>query len=827
MASARPRPAIGVLIDALYNEYGSALVAAFEAASLQRNVDLICFAGGTLNSRKGNESERNRCYELVSSTSLDGLIVLAMSDSPKDHADLIAGFGQLPVCSVGMEIGDAPLVCVDNAAGMSAGIDHLITEHDKRRLAFLKGPEANQEAQQRYLAYERTLARHGIAFDPELVAASGFSSEAGRRGMRALLERHVSFDAVVAADDSAALGALSFLTERGISVPHDVALIGFDDCEDARAASPPLSSVRQPYWDLAARALDILIAELQGHRVPRRVELESEFVRRRSCGCLSEGARPSLPPTSNQDGVPFERAFARRRADLRSILFTAARSGRIEGVPGWGERFLDELQSVIEGASDTELLNDLDGLLAMSIDNDGELSAWQTAASNLRHKILPCVTQQPDLWLRFEDVWNRVRVMICDAIERKQRTLRAQAEYSAGLLTHTRESLITTFDVASMPRALAERLPALGIASCYISLYASNEREHPPPISRLVVAYENGRLLPIPKEATLFPTRELVPEYFRSERRRSVVVQPLFFEHHQLGFGIFELGPKRHIVYELLRELISAALKGADLVKQVADEAAQREKAEKDRLRQELAIAERIQTSILPRNLAVEGLEIAATMLPASEVGGDYYDIFPTEGGAWLGIGDVAGHGLRPGLVMVMLQSVIAALGRSNALGSPSALLNVVNSVIYDNVRGRLQQDEHATLSLIRYERSGKLIFAGAHEDIIICSKRTGKTRLVPTPGTWVGATRDISAVTVDSECQLEDGDIFVLYTDGILEAANEQGEHFGIERLCAEIEHIQRAPVAAIRDHVMDVVKRFLTKQEDDIALVVARYRL
>src|SRR5687767_5484566 len=84
--SGRIRPAIGLLIDALYNEYGSALVAAFEAASLRQNVDLVCFAGGTLYSQEGSEPERNRCYDLVSSQSLDGVITLAMSDSPSDHA---------------------------------------------------------------------------------------------------------------------------------------------------------------------------------------------------------------------------------------------------------------------------------------------------------------------------------------------------------------------------------------------------------------------------------------------------------------------------------------------------------------------------------------------------------------------------------------------------------------------------------------------------------------------------------------------------------------------------------------------------------------------
>ena len=90
-------------------------------------------------------------------------------------------------------------------------------------------------------------------------------------------------------------------------------------------------------------------------------------------------------------------------------------------------------------------------------------------------------------------------------------------------------------------------------------------------------------------------------------------------------------------------------------------------------LESELAIAHRIQTSILPRVLSVPGMEIAAAMQTATEVGGDYYDLLPTaDGGFWLGIGDVSGHGLNAGLVMLMLQSGLASLMRSDACVDPA-----------------------------------------------------------------------------------------------------------------------------------------------------------
>ena len=117
-------------------------------------------------------------------------------------------------------------------------------------------------------------------------------------------------------------------------------------------------------------------------------------------------------------------------------------------------------------------------------------------------------------------------------------------------------------------------------------------------------------------------------------------------------------------------------------------------------------------------------------------------------------------------------------------------------------------------------------MFAGAHEDLLIVRALTGKCERIPTLGTWVGATRDISSATEDQQAQLEDGDVLLLYTDGVIEAANAAGEHYGTDRLCAELEAAQHDSVTAIRDRLLSSVRAFLSVQDDDIALLVARHR-
>ena len=250
--------------------------------------------------------------------------------------------------------------------------------------------------------------------------------------------------------------------------------------------------------------------------------------------------------------------------------------------------------------------------------------------------------------------------------------------------------------------------------------------------------------------------------------------------------------------------------------------------AAKERLEKELEISARIQTSILPRRLDVPGLEVAARMIPASEVGGDYYDVFPVEGGGILAIGDVAGHGLTSGLVMLMVQSAIGALGRDDPKATPKDLVRVLNLVLYDNIRNRLRNDEHVTLTVMRYHRSGRVVFAGAHEDILILRASTGKVETIPTLGPWVGAMRDVARTVQDDELSLEDGDVMVLYTDGVTEARSASGEMYGMARLTAQIEALAGEPVERIRDVIFDDVSRFSEgkEQEDDVTLLVVRFR-
>lgn len=253
-------------------------------------------------------------------------------------------------------------------------------------------------------------------------------------------------------------------------------------------------------------------------------------------------------------------------------------------------------------------------------------------------------------------------------------------------------------------------------------------------------------------------------------------------------------------------------------------EETQRSLRQKDRLERELEIAERIQTALLPDVSHISRLEVAARMVPAAVVGGDYYDIHPAPGGAWIGVGDVAGHGLTAGLIMLMVQSGTASLVRALPEAQPSQLVTLLNDVVFANVNQRLGETEHVTYALLRYYEDGRIVHAGAHEDMVVYRQREERCEVLRTNGMWLGALPGIEQMTTDSEFQLEAGDVLVLYSDGIIESLNAQHEMYGSERLVAKLIEVAAQPVAAICAAILDDVLAHTSVQDDDRTVVVLR---
>jgi serine phosphatase RsbU (regulator of sigma subunit)/CHASE1-domain containing sensor protein len=248
-------------------------------------------------------------------------------------------------------------------------------------------------------------------------------------------------------------------------------------------------------------------------------------------------------------------------------------------------------------------------------------------------------------------------------------------------------------------------------------------------------------------------------------------------------------------------------------------------KAENLHMHSKLLILKEMQQMILPRPeelQAIEGLEIAGFMQPAEDVGGDYYDVLYTDGVVTVGIGDVTGHGLESGILMVMTQTAVRTLEEMRERDSVK-FLDTLNRTLYKNVQ-RMNTDKNLTLSILNYA-DGHVSISGQHEEALIV-RADGTIERIDTMdlGFPIALDDNISDFIDRALVELQPGDGVVLYTDGITEAENCDREQYGLDNLCHTISQNWQKPVEGIKQAVIDDLHYFIGDHDifDDITLVI-----
>ncbi len=250
-------------------------------------------------------------------------------------------------------------------------------------------------------------------------------------------------------------------------------------------------------------------------------------------------------------------------------------------------------------------------------------------------------------------------------------------------------------------------------------------------------------------------------------------------------------------------------------------------KAENIRLSSELDVAKKIQHMVLPKPQELQDithLDIAGYMEPADEVGGDYYDILPQGDQLKIAIGDVTGHGLESGVLMLMAQTAIRTLQKVNET-DPIKFLDLLNQTLYDNLQ-RMNCDKNMTLFVVDYEQ-GRLKVSGQHESLLVV-RANGEIEWIDTMdlGFPIGLDAKIADFISQTSIPLDSQDIAILYTDGIPEAANLHKEQYGLDRLAEIVIAYRDQSAQEIRDRVIEDVRTFIGEQKvfDDITLVVLK---
>jgi signal transduction histidine kinase/DNA-binding LacI/PurR family transcriptional regulator len=575
------RPVVGMLTQDLLELYAEQWLGVVDAAGTH-GCDLICFCGRAL-ADSGSRKQANALYDLVTDETLDGLIVwastLGVYVGQERMEQFCTRFEPLPMVSVEQPLGQAPVVLMDNRQGMYDVVSHLIEVHGHRRIGFIRGPVNHDGAEDRYRGYLEALAHHGLVATAELMAAPPLSwdpewAAASVFGMLATAEPP---DAIAAANDDLATGVLTALAAADVRTPEEIAVVGFDDSMNIRnhdlgfdsgirtsrrtvnvnVNTLSLTTVRAPFRELGRRALDVVLGLIRGETVPRVVNVPTELVVRRSCGCLPVPKEPAVP-------VAATRAGDRSSTHIRRALMH--RSAQLPD--DWPEQLSAAFVREMHGESDGAFLRLLDQFVQSSLRSGERVENWWSVLFELRRLIGRPTASAAEI-TQAEDLWLRAQVLLNETAERHWRYEQVCTERRDHIVREVGHRLVTAPDVAGLADVLADELPKVGIAGCYLAAYEQPAPEPAAPAAgepsraqaRLLLSYENGVRTDVTPDSAVFPSVQLVPgDRLRRATPYSMVAVPLYFKDEQLGFALFELGPRIGWIYAALQEQVGSAL---------------------------------------------------------------------------------------------------------------------------------------------------------------------------------------------------------------------------------------------------------------------------
>lgn len=837
-------PTIGFLTESLNSLYQSNIWIGASDTAVRLGYTLACFAGGSLHKSSWDqyEPQRNAIYSFLDKNNLSGLVIagsLGNFISGSEFRDFYHRFIDIPLVCLGPEIPSVPTVIVDNTHGMRELISHLAEVHHCKEIAFVRGPEGNQEAEERLHIFEEVLIEHGIKPDPRLIINGDFSRDAGVQAVEYLVKNSYHFDALVAANDDMALGALKCFQEHHIRVPEEVLVFGFDDIEESTFSAPPLTTVRQPLYEIGAKSIEVIHNSMQGKKIRGTIVVPATLVIRQSCGCfrqhaVDESTFADLPVLDKKT-----RKALLSEEILKTIEKMAPNADEVITRVLSGEcitAFLDELEHPGEGSFVPSLQK-----LAWKLAGNGSdtLGLFHVLTTIRKFATSLYDTGLPE---HLEVLFQNGNFAITDAANRIQANRRLSSERQAGILRTAGQEIASAFDIEQLVKVIAVELVNLEIDECYLSLYDSTSGDSNTPDLRLILALQSGVPIDVASFEKYSAPRLLPEKLINTAIANSLLVEPLFFKEEQIGIIVFDVRRCRNgLTYEILRQHISSALKGALLMKKVQEQSVALEQAnvqlQKLRdaehaylaaIKHELELGREIQTSFLPRSIPeVAGWEIVTAFQPAREVSGDFYDLFRLpDGKLVIIICDVSGKDVSAALYMALIRTLIRALAEQALSGAATPLeaISMTNKYLINHHYGSNGRYMYATLFmgvLDPVDNTLHYINAGHNPPAHISN---GTVRQ------WIRTTGPAIGIIPEAEfgfgaIQLAQGDALFLYTDGITEARSPSGALFSKQRLADYLtvpvttaqELIEKIS-SAVKTHTADTIPF------DDITMIAVR---
>jgi len=561
-ASEKKRLTIGFFVSELENAYAQTLCRGIMDAAAAVDANVMIFPGKSPKVPYDYRYQYNSIYRLANKETVDALILATGTMvnflSDEEFKEFYGRYKEIPLVSISIPIEGVSSVLIDNTVGLRGVLEHLTAGHGYKRIAFIGGPESNVEAKERFAVYRDVLREHGLPFDPDLVAVGDFTKYSGVRAVSEFLDvRGVKFRALAAANDEMALSAMEELQRRGYRIPEDIAVVGFDNVESTHFSSPTLTTVAQPIYEQAYKAVELALGLIKG-KPPVNVSLPTSMVLRESCGCFSR----SVTSVSAQDGGEASAPVSMDDEDTARIevLLQKALGYAVEGK--------------LDDAADLEILKEMNEVVG-AVENHRQMNLrlWQNTLTNFRAKI-GIKTQGLDAVVSLEDFFHKMRMLLLETyFKNDSRRWGIYINDIVGLRDVLSQLIRDVNNPNEALRSIVPNIRNMGISDFYVFLHYALERHSINTdwyfASELYLAVTDDMRRPESVEirGQSMPVSSILDRnLYPNDRRYTFVVSALFYMDEHMGFVVCEPNfVDIHLIESLMVE-ISCSLKLINLI---------------------------------------------------------------------------------------------------------------------------------------------------------------------------------------------------------------------------------------------------------------------
>ncbi|HAJ79243.1 MAG TPA: hypothetical protein DCO75_05685 [Fibrobacteres bacterium] len=828
---------IGLLIEDITGPYQSGIWPGIACAAGKLGVQVQCYCGGALDFSPQNpwEYQRNSIYDFAVKSDLDGYIISGSLGGYVSHhkfIEFVKRFEGRPVVSLIPVLDSIPAVYVDNHKGMYDLVTHLICDHNYKTFAFIRGPEGNSEAEERFMLFKELLDNHKLTLNPDTVIQGDFTRESGVKAVEYLFDRNLNVDAIIASADEIAIGCLNALRERGIDVPGKIAVVGFDDIFETSVVSPPLTTVRQPMSELGKIAVEMLVELIKGEKVPSTAVLDTTLKIRQSCGCF-EYSLPAAKTTLSRNLESKHDVSAGNGSGIQSILSRIdpsihKRAGKLI------EAFINDVDSM----QNVMFIKEVDKVAGEYLFDAGFYDSWNAvfmelwffAQRSYEFKKLTFANT-----LLFESAGIRV-----EAAKRMQGFKIVSEARENRIIRKLGQTIANILDMDLLFDTAVKHFPKLGIKTFFIMLYDNVEKNSG--LQYKLICINGKRRLSLLSKNNKAGLMSGLSGVFDPAYPPVFIIEPLYFQKECFGMLVCEndvaVNAER---YEIVSEYLSGALHSAFLMQKVQHQSAILEKANKELARlqvkehaylesvnRELEQGRKIQKGFLPEYLPQpKGWEVAASFVPARAVSGDFYDAFMLDDKYMaLVIADVSGKDVSAALFMALICTLIRILTeRLHAEGlDPLESAKIINEYVFSHYSQAKDRQMYTTLFLGLLDvNSSELRYCNAGHYAPLLLSNAGIDLKLPPTGPALGLIPE--AEFIKKSVILPPESILFAYTDGVTDARSPEGIQFTSNRLF----NILQQPAGSATEKLSQVETALFAhingaEPSDDITILVLR---